>query len=210
MKTLRLYGNAINHAYISATVDALRDGAVIIYPTDTLYAIGCDLLNTAAVRRLCRIKDLDPERSNLSLCCASISQASTYARIDNNAFAILRSHLPGPYTFILPTAPGPMPKLLRHRKQIGIRVPDDPVATAIARELGNPLLTTSISLDHIIDIDTADDDTARIATLEIADTYASQVDILLDAGTRGASPSTVVDITDPGSPILIRAAGRDL
>lgn len=200
MKTLKIYGNAINDRFIEEAADALRDGKLIIYPTDTLYAIGCDTLNSRAVEKTCRIKGINPKKQNLAICCSSVSQAASYAKIDNRAFDILRRALPGPFTFILPASPS-LPKVFKDRKEVGIRVPDDPVARRLAEELGNPLLTTTIELDDIAD---ADDDLAQIATMEIAMKYESDIDLCIDAGSRGTVPSTIIDLTDSSNPVVIR------
>ena len=133
MKTLRIYPTSINDRYLDEVVDCLRDGGVIIYPTDTLYAIGCDALNNSAIERLCKIKGVNPQKQVLSVVCDGISMASEYARIDNEAFRILRTNLPGPFTFILPAATS-LPKVFKGRKEVGIRVPDNPISRAIAEK----------------------------------------------------------------------------
>lgn len=197
MKTLRLYGTAINERFIDEAVRSLRDGNAIIYPTDSLYAIGCDAMDNRAVERICRLKGIDPKRQHLAITCADISQAARYAKISDAAFDILRRNLPGAFTFILPTAPT-LPKVFKNRRQVGIRIPGDPVACRLAQSLGNPLLTSSI---HLPD---TDEDTAEIATMEIARHYEHEIDLMLDAGSRGTIPSTVVDLTDPSDPQIIR------
>ncbi|MDE5671893.1 MAG: threonylcarbamoyl-AMP synthase, partial [Duncaniella sp.] len=138
MKTLRIYPTSINDRYLDEVVDCLRDGGVIIYPTDTLYAIGCDALNNSAIERLCKIKGVNPQKQVLSVVCDGISMASEYARIDNEAFRILRTNLPGPFTFILPAATS-LPKVFKGRKEVGIRVPDNTISRAIAERLGHPI-----------------------------------------------------------------------
>ena len=104
MKTYKMYSTSINERYIDELVDTLRKGGVVVYPTDSMYAIGCDALNNRAVERVCRIKGINPAKQRLSMVCGDISQASDYARIDNNAFRLLKSNLPGPFTFILPAS----------------------------------------------------------------------------------------------------------
>ncbi|MBO5780550.1 MAG: threonylcarbamoyl-AMP synthase [Muribaculaceae bacterium] len=203
MKTLKIYGNAVNGRYIEQAVEALREGGVIVYPTDTLYAIGCDALNNRAIERICRIKDIDPRRQHLSITCADLSQAARYARIDNNAFDLMRRNLPGPFTFILPASTN-LPKVFKGRKEVGIRVPDDPVAHALAEALGNPLLTTSIYLEDI------NADMSDIASLEIAESYASDITMVIDAGPRDVIGSTVVDLSDSSSPEIIREGRQSL
>ena len=143
MKTLRMYPTSINERYLDEVVKSLEDGGLIIYPTDTLYAIGCDALNNSAIEHLCKIKGVNPQKQTLSVVCSGISMASEYARIDNEAFRILRANLPGPFTFILPAATS-LPKVFKGRKEVGIRVPDNPIATAIAERLGHPILSSSL------------------------------------------------------------------
>ncbi|MDE6378523.1 MAG: threonylcarbamoyl-AMP synthase, partial [Duncaniella sp.] len=131
MKTLRMYPTSLNDKFLDEAVEALERGELIVYPTDSLYALGCDALNNNAIERLCRIKGIDPKKQSLSVVCASLSMASEYARIDNEAFRILRANLPGPFTFILPAATT-LPKVFKGRRTVGIRIPDNPIALALA------------------------------------------------------------------------------
>ena len=117
MNRLRIYPGNINARYIDQAVDILRDGGVIIYPTDTVYAIGCDALRAGAVEKVCRIKGIDPARQPLSIVCSDLSQASDYARIDNVAFRLMRANTPGPFTFLLPSTTR-LPKVMKGRKQV--------------------------------------------------------------------------------------------
>ena len=133
---------------VAEAVEVLKQGKIIIYPTDTVYALGCDALNARAVERLCRIKGLNPEKNLLSIVCADISQAAEYTRIDNRAFAVLKHNFPGPYTFILPAATK-LPKVFRGRKSVGVRVPDNEFARALAESLGNPVMTSSVNTENI-------------------------------------------------------------
>lgn len=197
MKSLRIYPNNINARYIDEAIEALEDGKLIIYPTDSLYAIGCDATNQRAIENVCRIKDIDPKRQHLAIMCADLSQAAKFARIDNKAYDIMRRNLPGAFTFILP-ASTTLPKAFKGRKEVGVRVPDDAVAQCLAETLGRPLLTTTLMLDGI------DSDDDHLATIEIADRYSGDVELLIDAGPRGSIPSTVVDLTDPSAPEIIR------
>lgn len=197
MKTLKMYGSAINERFIDEAVEALRDGKIIIYPTDSLYAIGCDALNNRAIEKICAIKGIDPRRQHLAITCADLSQAARYARISNDAFDVLRRNLPGAFTFILPAATS-LPKVFKGRKEVGVRVPDDAIARRLAEALGNPLLTTSIDLSGI------DEDAAEVATMEIAERYSNDVALTIDAGTRGITGSTVVYLTDPSEPVIVR------
>ncbi|MGM9846885.1 MAG: L-threonylcarbamoyladenylate synthase [Muribaculaceae bacterium] len=196
MRLLKMYPTSINEKYVDTIVNALKDGSIIILPTDTLYAIACDALNNRAIERICKIKDLDPNRSTLSIVCSDISQASDYAKIDNKAFKVLKDYLPGPYTFILPASTS-LPKVFKGRKTVGVRIPDNPIAEALASALGNPLMTTSIDVD-------ADAPFESVMPDSIAMRYGDSVDIIIDAGEGEIVPSTVVDITDSSQPEVLR------
>ncbi len=196
MRILKMYPTSINEKYVDTIVTALKDGSIIILPTDTLYAIACDALNNRAIERICKIKDLDPNRSTLSIVCSDISQASDYAKIDNKAFKVMKDNLPGPYTFILPASTS-LPKVFKGRKTVGVRIPDNPIAEALAAALGNPLMTTSIDVD-------ADAPFESVMPDSIAMRYGDGVDIIIDAGEGEIVPSTVVDITDSAEPEVIR------
>lgn len=197
MRILKIYPTSIDSHVISEAVDMLREGSVIIFPTDTLYAFGCDALNNRAIERVCRVKNIDPRKECLSTVCADISQASEYARIDNRAFKILREYLPGPYTFILPAATT-LPKVFKGRKTVGIRVPDNPIAVALARELGHPLLSTSVPVDYNAEEESVNPDS-------IAMRHSAVADLIIDGGEGGCDGSTVVDITDSRAPVVVRA-----
>lgn len=197
MRTLRMFPTSINSDYIDIAVNDMRDGNPVIYPTDTLYAIGCDALNNRAVENICRIKSIDPKKHFLSIVCADISQASVYARIDNRAYAILREYLPGPYTFILPAATT-LPKVFKGRRQVGIRIPDNPIALALASSLGNPLLSSTADWPE------AGDDI--LLPEAVADHFEhTGIDLFIDEGEcQSTPPSTIVDLTDSSSPVVIR------
>lgn len=192
MKTLRMYSSSLNERYLDEAADVLSDGEIIIYPTDTLYALGCDATNNAAIERLCRVKGLDPRRQTLSIVCANLSMASEYARIDNEAFRILRTNLPGPFTFILPAATT-LPKVFKGRRTVGIRIPDNPIACALADHIGHPLLSTSIPQEY----PEADPEALALEYEDIAS-------LMIDGGDSDNTPSTVIDLTDSRNPILIR------
>lgn len=194
MQHLTIYPTSIDERSIDTAVQALQRGEVIIYPTDTLYALGCDALNQRAIERLCRIKGINPDKNLLSVVCADISQAAEYARIDNRAFAIIKHYLPGPFTFILP-ASTKLPKVFKGRKTVGIRVPGCPIARAIASALGNPILTSSASTHDPDDI---------VSPEAVAMGYKADAALLVDGGEGGMEPSTIVDLTDPDSPEIIR------
>lgn len=196
MKVFRMYESSINDRYIDEIVQMLRDGGVVVYPTDSYYAIGCDALNNRAVERVCRIKDINPARQRLSMVCAGISQASEYARIDNEAFRILRANLPGPFTFVLPASPR-LAKAFKGRKEAGVRVPASAIARRLAEELGNPLLSTSAIWD--------DADLEQLALAdEVQMRFGHQVDAFIDAGNAQARPTAIIDLSDSSSPELLR------
>ncbi|MEE1207383.1 MAG: L-threonylcarbamoyladenylate synthase [Muribaculaceae bacterium] len=194
MQHLTIYPTSIDERSIDTAVRTLQRGEVIIYPTDTLYALGCDALNQRAIERLCRIKGINPDKNLLSVVCADISQAADYARIDNRAFAIIKHYLPGPFTFILP-ASTKLPKVFKGRKTVGIRVPGCTIARAIASALGNPILTSSATTPDPDDI---------VSPEAVAMAYKADATLLVDGGEGGMEPSTIVDLTDPDSPEVIR------
>lgn len=198
MKTLRIYPSSINSRFIAEAADALRRGQLIIYPTDTLYAIGCDATSQVAIERLCRLKGLNPQKNTLSIVCADISQASGYARIDNRAFTVLRRYTPGPFTFILPASTS-LPKIFKGRRQVGVRIPDNNIARAIAEELGHPLMSTSIPSDGLSDDELTSAD-------EIMLRYESnpEISLMIDGGLGSDTPSTIIDITDSADPEIVR------
>ncbi len=200
MKIFKVYPENIDRRAIDAAVDALRDGLAVVYPTDSLYAIGCAALDNGAVERICRIKGIDPKKSELSIICDSLSQAAEYARIDNRAFRMLKANLPGPFTFILP-ASTTLPKVFKGRRAVGIRIPDNKVATALVSALGQPLMTTSITYETPDEAENPD---------EIALRYANIAAVMINGGDGQTEPSTVVDLTDSSEPEIIRQGAGTL
>lgn len=199
MKILKVFENNPNPKFLDMAVEALRDGDIVIYPTDTLYAIGCDALNNSAINKICKLKGINPDKTNLSIICNGISMVAEYARFDNRQFKVLKTNLPGPFTFILPSSSS-LPKVFKGRKTVGIRVPENNVAVELVRRLGNPILSTTISY--------TDDDYAVNPEL-IAETYADSAAYLLDGGDGGLIPSTVVDMTS-GELEIVREGKGDL
>ena len=197
MNTLKIHPTSIDTRVLSRAVDAMRDDGLVIYPTDTLYAIGCDATSRKATEALCRIKGINPQKNALAVVCHDFSQASEFARIDNRAFAIMRRYLPGPFTFILPSSPS-MPKIFKGRKQVGIRIPDNDVARELARSLGTPLLTTSLPSDGL-----EPEEITEPGEIELR-AEAMGVDMLIDAGSGSAIPSAVIDLTDSSAPVVLR------
>jgi tRNA threonylcarbamoyl adenosine modification protein (Sua5/YciO/YrdC/YwlC family) len=176
-------------------VECLLDGGVIIYPTDTIYGLGCDIFQHKAVERICRIKQVDPAKAQLSFICYDLSDLSNYTKsISTPLYRLLKTYLPGPYTFILP-ASKQVPKILKSRKDtIGLRIPDNVIARSLIRELGHPILSSSLPGDMVEEYTDPH---------MIREKFESQVDIIIDGGIGGMIPSTVVDCTGE-EPVLVR------
>ena len=200
MKTLRIYPSSINEQYLDEAVRALRDGGIVIYPTDSFYALGCDALDNRAIEALCKFKGIDPRKEALSVVAADLSMAAEYARIDNEAFRILRTNLPGPFTFLLPAATT-LPKVFKGRRTVGIRIPESPIATALAERLGNPLLSTTLM----------DEDGEGVSSpLAVPTRAASTAAILIDGGDTPGRATAIIDLTDSHDPIELREGPREL
>ena len=176
-------------------IECLLDGGVIIYPTDTIYGLGCDIFQHKAVERICRIKQVDPAKAQLSFICYDLSDLSNYTKsISTPLYRLLKTFLPGPYTFILP-ASKQVPKILKSRKDtIGLRIPDNINARSLVRELQHPILSSSLPGDMVEEYTDPE---------MIREKFESQVDIIIDGGIGGMVPSTVVDCTGE-EPVLIR------
>jgi tRNA threonylcarbamoyl adenosine modification protein (Sua5/YciO/YrdC/YwlC family) len=208
---------------VKIVVECLLDGGVIIYPTDTIYGLGCDIFQHKAVERICRIKQVDPAKAQLSFICYDLSDLSNYTKsISTPLYRLLKTYLPGPYTFILP-ASKQVPKILKSRKDtIGLRIPDNIIARSLIHELGHPILSSSLpgafaSQGHeekIAHGRKGSDDRPSAATSSlwveeytdpemIREKFENHVDIIIDGGIGGMVPSTVVDCTGD-EPVLIR------
>ncbi|MDR1562694.1 MAG: threonylcarbamoyl-AMP synthase [Dysgonamonadaceae bacterium] len=198
---VKLYEKNTNLKDIAKIVGVLREGGIIIYPTDTVYAFGCDAMNVRAVERICRIKGIDPQRSNLSIVCNDLSNISRYARVTSNrVFKLMKRNLPGPFTFIL-NAANILPKIYRHRKEVGIRIPSNPITLALVEALGNPVLSTSVhNRDDFMEYSTDPE--------LIDEEYGDAVDIVIDGGYGGVEPSTVVDCTGDEIEIVRQGKGE--
>lgn len=184
---VRIYPENPNQKEIAKVVNILKDGGIIIYPTDTVYAIGCDALNVKSVEKICQIKHINPSKSNLSIICYDLSNISEYAKVDNATFKLMKKNLPGPFTFIL-NITGALPKIYKHRKTVGIRVPDNNIIREIVRQLGNPIMTTSIKDDdEVIEYSTDPE--------LIYEKYNNMIDLVIDGGVGGLEGSTIVDCT---------------
>jgi len=193
---IRIYDENPNPKEISKVVEVLRKGGIIIYPTDTVYGLGCDITNTKALEKIARLKGIKVEKSNWSFICADLSNLSDYVRqIDSATFKILKRALPGPYTFVLP-GNNNLPKVFKKKKTVGIRVPDNTIARALVEELGNPIVSTSIrDEDELLEYTT---DPSLI--LEKWDKF---VDLVIDGGYGGNVASTVIDLSQ-SEPEVIR------
>ena len=198
---IKLYPENPNPKQIEMIVSVLREGGVIIYPTDTVYGIGCDIHNQKAVERIARIKGIKPEKAEFSFICRDLSHLSEYARqVSNSVFKLMKHHLPGPFTFIL-SASSKVPKLLESKKKtVGIRIPANDIVAAIVEQLGNPLLTTSVHFDMEMIEYTTDPEL-------IHEKYADVVDLVVDGGYGGVEFSTVVDCTSDEPEIIRQGLG---
>lgn len=200
MSLVRIYPENPNPKEIDRVVEILRAGGLVIYPTDTVYAIGCDALNVRAVEQICKIKDINPQKVNLSIICYDLSNLSQYVKVDNFYFKLMKKNLPGPFTFILPTN-GNLPKIYKNRKTVGIRVPDNNIIREIVRVLGNPVLTTSVRDENEMIEYTTDPEL-------IAEKYENIADLVIDGGYGGQEASTVVDCTNSEPEILRDGKGH--
>lgn len=186
--------------HIKTVVDCLSSGGIIIYPTDTVYGFGCDIFHPKAVERICRIKNIDPAKANLSFICNDLSDLSKYAKsISTPTFRLLKNHIPGPFTFILP-ASKEVPKILKSKKDtIGLRVPDKLIAQEIIKALGHPILSSSLPGDMVEEY--TDPET-------IHEIFGKQVDIVIDGGIGGLEYSTIIDLTHDVPEMTRQGAGQ--
>lgn len=193
---LRIYEENPNPKLIKQVVDALRDGALIIYPTDTVYGLGCDITNTAALEKIAQVRGVKLEKANFSFICEDLSNLSDYVRqIDTRTFKILKRCLPGPYTFVLP-GNNNLPSVFKKKKTVGIRIPDNNICKALVAGLGNPIVSTSIrDEDEVIEYTTDPE--------LILEKWNHIVDYVIDGGYGDNIPSTVIDLTS-SEPEVIR------
>lgn len=180
---------------IKQVAESLKRGNIIIYPTDTIYGLGCDIFHPKAIERICRIKNVEPQKAQLSFVCYDLSDLSHYAKqLSTPIYRLLKQYLPGPYTFIL-EASKEVPKILKTKKDtIGIRVPDNKIARCIVQELGNPILSASLPGDYVEEY--TDPET-------IHEKFEKLVDIVIDGGIGGIEPSTIIDFTGD-EPVVTR------
>ena len=193
MKILKIWGDELSERQLQETARDLKDGATIIAPTDTLYAIMCDALSPKAIETVCRLKSINPEKTNLSVICSDISMAAEYAVFNNTTFKLIKELTPGPYKFICKTTHS-LPSAFKRRKMVGIRIPAFTACRQLAEQLGNPLLTTSIRYE---------DDDYGINPSLIEEAYNEKVDIFIEGPNGLLTPSTVLDCTG-SQPEIIR------
>lgn len=193
---IKIYNENPNEKEINKVVETLRNGGLVIYPTDTVYGLGCDITNTKALEKVARIKGVKLEKANFSFVCADLSNLSDYVKqIDNQSFRILKRALPGPYTFILEGSNN-LPKDFKKKKTVGIRVPDNTIARMIVERLGNPIVSTSIyDEDDVIEYTTDPE--------LIFEKWQNKVDIVIDGGYGDNVASTVIDLSG-AEPVVIR------
>lgn len=197
---IKLYEENPNAKELARVVEIVRRGGLIIYPTDTVYGLGCDISNSKSMERLARLKGVKVHQYNWSFVCADLSNLSAYTRhIDSPTFKLLKKALPGPYTFVLPGSTR-LPKDFKKRKTVGIRVPDNNIARALVRELGHPIISTSIKdEDEVIEYTTDPE--------LIYEKWQHLVDVVIDGGYGGNIPSTVIDLTTEEPTVLREGKG---
>ena len=193
---IRIYEENPNPKAIRKVVDVLKNGGLVIYPTDTVYALGCDINNYKALERVARIKNIKLEQANFSFVCHDLSDLSDYVKqIHNSTFKILKRALPGPYTFILPGA-RTLPSAFKKKKTVGIRIPANTIPLEIVEQLGNPIISTSIyDEDEVLEYTTDPE--------LIYEKWNHLVDLVINGGNGGNEPSTIIDLSDD-EPIIVR------
>jgi len=197
---LKIYPENPNPRDLDMVVSILRDGGVIIYPTDTVYGIGCDITKPKAIERIIQLKDMRPKEARFSFICSDLSHISDFARVDNSTFKMLKRNLPGPFTFILPGLNKVPDYFMSKRKTVGIRIPDNPIIIELVKLLGNPILTTSLKDDDEVVEYTTDPEL-------IYEKYCDFVDVVIDGGYGDNIPSTVVDCTTDEPAVLREGKG---
>lgn len=193
MKTIKIWNDNPSDKQIAEAAEALDEGKTMVIPTDTLYALACDALNTKAIEKICRLKGINPEKTHLSIICSDISMASEYAKFDNYAFQLMKRLTPGAYTFLFRSASS-LPKAFKGRKVVGIRIPDNSFDRRLAEVLGHPVMSTSIKFES--------DDYAMHPEL-IAENYADKVDVMVEGEYGTIEESTIIDCTG-SEPVIVR------
>ncbi len=186
--------------HLKTIIECLLDGGVIIYPTDTIYGLGCDIFKPKAIERICRLKNLDPAKAMLSFVCCDLSDLSKYSKsISTPLYRLLRNYLPGPYTFIL-NASKEVPRILQSKKNtIGLRIPDNKIANTIVEQLGHPLISASLPGEMVEEYTDPE---------LIFENFKKQVDIVIDGGIGGMMPSTVINCTTEPYEVIRQGAGE--
>jgi len=193
---IKIYPQNPSEKEIAKVVKVLKDGGLVIYPTDTVYGLGCDITNTKALERIAKIKGVKLEKANFSFVCHDLSNISDYVKqIDTSTFKLLKRTLPGPYTYILP-GNNNLPKEFKKKTTVGIRVPDNSIALEIVRQLGNPIVSTSIHDDDDVIEYTTDPEL-------IFEKWQNLVDVVIDGGYGDNQASTIIDLSE-GEPVVIR------
>jgi len=199
---IKIYPDNPNEAAIQKVVKVLKNGGLVIYPTDTVYGLGCDITNTKALERIAKIKGVKLEKANFSFICNDLSNLSDYVKqIDTSTFKILKRTLPGPYTFILP-GNNNLPKEFKKKKTVGIRIPDNPIVLQIVKLLGNPIVSTSIyDEDEVLEYSTDPE--------LIFEKWQNRVEMVIDGGYGDNHPSTIIDLSE-AEPVIIREGKGDI
>lgn len=199
---LKFYESNNSQKSIDEVVAILNDGGVIVYPTDTRYAIGCHALKERAIERICRIKGIDPDKHRFTVICSDMTHISEYARLENATFKLMKRNLPGPFAFILP-AGNRLPKIFKNRKEVGIRIPDSSIIHEICRALDAPILSTSIPYDE------EEEEIEYLTNPElIEEKLAQDVDVVIDGGIGGVEHCTVVSCIDDEPEIIRQGMGQ--
>lgn len=199
---VKIYPENPNPRDLEKVVEVLRNGGVIIYPTDTVYGIGCDITKPKAVERVIKIKEMKPKDAQFSFICSDLSHIASFARVDNSTFKLLKRNLPGPFTFILPGLNRVPNYFISKRRSVGIRIPNNPIILELVSMLGNPILTTSLKDDDEVIEYTTDPEL-------IFEKYQDVVDVVIDGGYGDNVPSTVVDCTE-NTPTVVREGKGDV
>ena len=198
---IKLYNKNNSIETLQTIADTLNDGGIIIYPTDTMYAMGCHALKERPIERICKLKKIDPRKHHLSIICYDLSNISEYAKVSNTTFKLMKRNLPGPFTFLLETSSRMPDKALEKRHTIGIRIPDNSIPRAIVERLGVPMLTSSVLDDEEVEYLTDPE--------LIEERYGRDVDLVIDGGMGDTVPTTVVDLTDE-DPVVLRDGKGEL
>ncbi|MDE6231147.1 MAG: threonylcarbamoyl-AMP synthase [Muribaculaceae bacterium] len=200
MRRIKIWNDSPSESQVREAADVIEKGGILIIPTDTMYALACDALNSKAIDRLCKAKGINPEKQPLSIICSDISMASEYARIQDDTFTLMRGNLPGPFTFLL-KATSSLPKAFKGRKTVGIRVPDNNFTRRLADYLGHPLLSTSIPY--------ANDSDYAINPDLIAEYNETRADLMVEAEEGSTEVSAIIDCTGE-EPVVVREGIRQL